>query len=266
MPKVLAISSQVSCGHVGLSAIVPALQALQQQIIALPTILLSNHPGHAHVSDSRVEPALLTKMLTALDKNGWLEDVANILTGYCPTVEHVLYAREAITLTKLRAPNATVICDPIIGDEAEGIYIDQAAAEAIQRELVPVADILLPNTFELGWLSGISLSSTAATVAAARDLPASTTIVTSVPWADNHIANLHVTSETATAAVCELLEHVPKGTGDFFSAVFAHDRDVGLATARTRTLIEHSLGRDHLSIAAASQAWLKVAPAETVAV
>ncbi|MEM7750751.1 MAG: hypothetical protein AAF346_21055, partial [Pseudomonadota bacterium] len=116
------------------------------------------------------------------------------------------------------------------------------------------------------WLSGKSLSSTAATVAAARDLPASTTIVTSVPWADNHIANLHVTSETATAAVCELLEHVPKGTGDFFSAVFAHDRDVGLATARTRTLIEHSLGRDHLSIAAASQDWLKVAPAETVAV
>ncbi|MEM6499130.1 MAG: bifunctional hydroxymethylpyrimidine kinase/phosphomethylpyrimidine kinase [Pseudomonadota bacterium] len=266
MPKVLAISSQVSCGHVGLSAIVPALQALQQQIIALPTILLSNHPGHAHVSGSRMEPSLLNNMLEALDKNGWLEDVETVLAGYCPTADHVHFAKEAITLTKLRTPKVTVICDPIIGDEAEGIYIDQAAAAAIHKELVPAADILLPNAFELGWLSGKSLSSTADTVAAARDLPVGTTVVTSVPWADNHIANLEVTKETATAAVCKLLARVPKGTGDFFSGVFAQNRNLGLATARTRTLIEHSLGQDHLSIATASQHWLKAEPDETITV
>ena len=67
MARVLAISSQVARGHVGLAAIVPALQGLGHEVIALPTVLLSNHPGHGTVAGEQVAPALLRRMLDALD-------------------------------------------------------------------------------------------------------------------------------------------------------------------------------------------------------
>lgn len=266
MPGILAISSQVACGHVGLSAIVPAVQALQQQIIALPTILLSNHPGHPHVSGSRIEPAQLQAMLNAIEANGWLQETEIILTGYCPTVEHVMFARDAILTTKQQARDVIVLCDPIIGDEAVGVYIDEAAAQAIKHELVPLADILIPNHFELGWLTGQSLSSVSDAVAAARALDAPETVVTSVPWQPGQLANLHVAAGQAHAAVVQVRSGVPKGTGDFLSGVFACNQDIGLATAQTATLIETSLNRDHLNIAGAAPRWLEAAASPTITV
>ena len=263
MPKILAISSQVACGHVGLSAIIPALQALQQQIIALPTILLSNHPGHPHVAGNKIEPSLLEGMLTAIEKNGWLSDIDAVLTGYCPTVGHVEFAKTAVETVQRHSPSATIICDPIIGDDAEGIYLDIAAANAIKSQLVPLADILMPNMFELGWLCGKSLTTTADIVEAAREMPSSETVVTSVPWSEGCLANLLVTHEKALAAITDIQSEVPKGTGDFFSGVFAHDRDIALATSRTEVLILASLKQPHLSIAGSASRWLQAAPSVT---
>ena len=45
MAKVLAISSHVVRGAVGLAATVPALQYLGHEVWALPTVLLSSRPG-----------------------------------------------------------------------------------------------------------------------------------------------------------------------------------------------------------------------------
>ena len=44
--RLLSISSQVAFGPVGNSAAVPALQARGHEVLAIPTIMLSNHPGH----------------------------------------------------------------------------------------------------------------------------------------------------------------------------------------------------------------------------
>ena len=84
MPRVLAISSQVARGHVGLGAVVPVLQALGHDVIALPTVLLSNHPGHAHAAGECVGPDQLRRMLDALGANGWLGEIDAVLTGYLP--------------------------------------------------------------------------------------------------------------------------------------------------------------------------------------
>ena len=89
---VLAISSEVARGHVGNSAARFALNRLGHQVIALPTVMLSNHPGHSHVAGTRIEPDTLRRMLDALDKNGWLAEVDAVLTGYLPTAEHVAVA------------------------------------------------------------------------------------------------------------------------------------------------------------------------------
>jgi pyridoxine kinase len=131
MGRILAISSQVARGHVGLSAIAPALQRLGHDVIALPTILLSNHPGHPAAAGEHVSPDLLRRMLDALRTNGWLGSIDAILTGYLPSAEHVRFAIEAIEGVRPHVSRVRVLVDPVLGDEPKGLYIDPEAASAI---------------------------------------------------------------------------------------------------------------------------------------
>ena len=70
--RVLAISSQVAFGPVGNSACVPALNAAGIEVIALPTILLSNQPALGKPSGIRVPAGTLSDMLEKLEALGAL--------------------------------------------------------------------------------------------------------------------------------------------------------------------------------------------------
>ncbi len=256
MPRILAISSQVASGHVGLSAIVPAAQLLGHDVIALATVILSNHPGHRHVAGTRIEPQTLEAMLAAIHNNGWLGDLDAVLTGYLPTPQHVEFARNAIDLARHTSPHVRILCDPVIGDEKEGIYIDRAAAIAIRQQLVPVADVILPNAFELGWLTNREINGQADAIAAARSLGCPASLVTSVAGAGpDLLINLLVHRDTVERCTSARRHQVPKGTGDFLSGVFAVDPNLHRTVARVDALISASIGRDHLAIAAAVECW-----------
>ncbi len=153
MATVLCISSQVARGHVGLSAAAFALERLGHEVWALPTILLSNHPGHARHAGAAVDPLELARMLGALQENGWLADVDGVLAGYMPSQQHVAVAAELVSWVRSHAPGALVLCDPALGDDPRGVYVDDRPAHAIRSELLPLADITTPNRFELAWLT-----------------------------------------------------------------------------------------------------------------
>ena len=231
MPRVLAISSHVACGHVGLAAIVPALQALGHDVIALPTVLLSNHPGHAHVAGARVDPDQLRRMLGALEANGWLAGIDAVLTGYLPSVEHVRFAADAVAAVTQANPRAIVLVDPILGDDPKGLYIDVTAAAAIRDTLLPAATTIKLNAFELSWLTGIPAGSedeaaraAGSLLTAARRLnpvAKSSVLATSVPGPAAVLSNVFVAAPGARAVACrvERLDRIPKGTGDLLSAL-----------------------------------------------
>ena len=158
MARILAISSHVARGHVGLSAIVPACQALGHDVTALPTINLSNHPGHPHASGERIAPAVLSRMLDALAANGWLADIDSVLTGYLPSAEHVAFAADTIDRIRALSPSVVVFCDAILGDVPKGLYIAPEAAAALRDQLLHRADVLKANAFEIGWLAGSTIT------------------------------------------------------------------------------------------------------------
>jgi pyridoxine kinase len=221
MARILAISSQVAHGSVGLSVMVPALQALGHEVIALPTVLLSNHPGHVQVAGMRVPPTTLTAMVAALGANGWLDGVDAVLSGYLPTPEHVAFV--AATVAELRAlrPGMPYLCDPVIGDWPKGVYIDLGAAAAIRDQLLPLASVLTPNAFELGWLTGQPVDSVAAAGAACRLLPGTALVVaTSVPVGAERMANV-VADCARVIGTIEVARRtdVPHGTGDLLAAL-----------------------------------------------
>ena len=89
MRRVLVMSSFVAHGTVGLQATLPAFAGPQFDVIAIPTIVLSNHPGHKACAGSAIPPSTLSDMADALDANGWLAGLDAIFTGYLPSADHV---------------------------------------------------------------------------------------------------------------------------------------------------------------------------------
>ena len=100
MAKVLSISSQVVCGHVGNSAAAFVMQRMGHDVLAVPTIILSNRPGYKAIAGHRTDPQKLSAMLEAVLENGWLADVDAVLTGYVPTREHAEFC--ASWIAKIR--------------------------------------------------------------------------------------------------------------------------------------------------------------------
>ncbi|MCX7348640.1 MAG: bifunctional hydroxymethylpyrimidine kinase/phosphomethylpyrimidine kinase [Alphaproteobacteria bacterium] len=145
--KVLSISSQVVWGPVGNSAAVPALQAKGHdqakgyEVLALPTITLSNHPGHGAPAGFRTQAEDMARMFAALEALGALHNLDAMLTGYFATTGQV--EEVAGLLGRVAVPYLLV--DPVMGDHGR-LYIPQEVAEAIRAHLVPRARCLTPKT------------------------------------------------------------------------------------------------------------------------
>jgi pyridoxine kinase len=270
MARIVAISSQVARGHVGLNAIVPALQRLGHEVVALPTILLSNHPAHPHFAGERIAPDLLARMLDALEANGWLGDIDGVLTGYLPSAAHVAFAADAVRRIRARSPLAVYLCDPVLGDDPKGLYVATEAAEAVRDTLLPLADITTPNRFELAWLSESEVADVRTAISAARKLPPSTIVATSIPQGEVALHTLAVSASTARSVRVDRRSGVPNGTGDMLAALYlgwtlagsAEPRADTLATASAgiQAVIDASRGADELRLVASVDAWVRPSP------
>lgn len=212
--KVLSISSQVVWGPVGNSAAVPALQARGHEVLALPTITLSNHPGHGAPAGFRTQAEDMARMFAALEALGAFSNLDGLLTGYFASAGQV--EEVATLLDRVAIPFRLV--DPVMGDHGK-LYIAAEVADAIRAHLVPRATCLTPNAFELSWLSGVDVTDEASAIAAARVLALPEVLATSVP-AGEGLATLLITAGDVQRSVSPKLAQVPHGTGDFLSGLY----------------------------------------------
>jgi pyridoxine kinase len=274
MARVLALSSHVAFGSVGLAVVVPALHWLGHEAMALPTVVLSNHPGYPRCAGENVPPAQIMAMLDALESNGCFTDTAAVITGYLPTREHVGTARSAVERVRRANPEAMFLCDPVFGDVPEGLYLPDAVASAIRDQLLPLADIATPNQFELSWLTGRTARNPAEARDAARVLHTPAVLATSIPAAGEQLANVLVTTDGATACSVKRRPKAPHGTGDLLAAVYLGwllngtlpEVALAIATAAVDVSVAFSGGGDELPLAAADALWASLAPLPTTSV
>jgi pyridoxine kinase len=261
MAKVLAISSHVVRGAVGLGATVPALQHLGHEVWPLPTVLLASRPGLGRLVKRDVPAAELAGMLAALEADGCWKSIDAVLAGYFPSPEAVAAAAQAIAAIKAARPDAAVLVDPILGD-AGRLYVAEATAAAIRDALIPLATIATPNAFELGWLTGTAPHALEESVEAARRLGPQTVVVTSALETPDTVATLLVTPGSRAARESTRRAGIPNGAGDLFAGLLLGNLLNGLAgeaaldaslSALDRVLAA-STGRDVLQLAALSQA------------
>jgi pyridoxine kinase len=256
MAKVLAISSHVVRGHVGLDATVPALQHLGHEVWALPTVLLSSRPGLGRLVKRDVPAEDLAAMLAALEADGCWPSLDGVLAGYFSSPQSVFAAAQAIAGIRAARPDTPVLVDPVLGD-AGRLYVAQATAEAIRDALLPLATIATPNLFELSWLSGALPNDADEAAPRARALGPATVVVTSVSQTPAAVATLLV-GEKCIERASPRRDGIPNGAGDLFAGLFlgyvlngcSGEAALDASLADLDRVLAASAGRDVLQLAA----------------
>lgn len=234
IPVVLSIQSEVVRGHVGNGAARFALQRLGLDVWALPTVVLSNHPGHGRFTGEVTPAGRLADLIAGLDAHGWLKHCGGVVSGYLGAADQARVVADAVRRVKALNPGALYLCDPVFGDD-DGAYGAAGVAEAMARELLPLADITTPNRFELQSLTSKKIVDAPSAVAAARALGKREVVVTSVPFDDGMIGTVAVTPGEAWATAAPRLDHVPNGGGDLLAALYLGQR---LGDAEPREALE----------------------------
>src|SRR5271168_4549251 len=159
--NVLSIQSSVAFGHVGNAAAVFPLQCLGHEVWPIDTVRFSNHPGHGQFRGRITPPAELAELLDGLQTLGLFARTDAVLSGYLGdpgTAELVARTVEAV---KRANPAALYLCDPVMGD-GDRLFVKPEIPDLMRDRLVPLADIVTPNCFELDLLTGIKATREAA--------------------------------------------------------------------------------------------------------
>ncbi|MCS3842569.1 pyridoxal kinase PdxY [Microbacterium sp. AK031] len=241
--KILSIQSAVAYGHVGNSAAVFPLQRIGVDVLPVYTVNFSNHTGYGAWRGPLIDPSDVADVITGIEERGAFPDVDAILSGYQGGAGIGDVIIDAVARVKAANPKALYACDPVMGNAKSGCFVAPAIPELLRERVVPVADIITPNQFELGFLTGTdpdTLDSTLASVDAARAMGPSTVLVTSVERPDREegtIEMLAVDDAGAWIVQTPFLPMKANGSGDVTAALFtAHYVDTGSAkTALERT-------------------------------
>ncbi|MEZ0494346.1 pyridoxal kinase PdxY [Kineococcus sp. TBRC 1896] len=232
--KVLSIQSAVAHGHVGNSAAVFPLQRIGVEVVPVHTVNFSNHTGYGAWRGPLIAPSDVADVLTGVEERGVFPQIDVVLSGYQGGVGIGDVIVDAVRRVKAANPSAVYACDPVMGNAKSGCFVAPEIPDLLRDRVVPVADVITPNQFELGYLTGTeptTLESTLASVDAARAMGPSTVLVTSVERPDREEGTVEVlVADDAGAWIVRtpMLPFKANGSGDVTAALFsAHHRSTG---------------------------------------
>ena len=257
MTTMLSIQSSVAYGHVGNSAAVFPLQRLGVEVWPVHTVHFSNHTGYGAWRGPLMAPEEVREVVTGVEERGALGEVDAVLSGYQGGEQIGEVVLDAVARTKAANPDAIYACDPVMGNATSGCFVHPAIPVLLRERVVPQADLITPNQFELGYLTDTEpgdLGSTLASVDAARDMGPSTVLVTSVLRPDRPKDTIEMLAVHDDGAWLVRTPHLPltaNGSGDVTAALFtAHlleTGDAAVALGRTASSVFDLLRRTHES-------------------
>jgi pyridoxine kinase len=262
--NILAVTSHVVYGHVGGQAAILALQRAGHEVWHLPTVVFSNHPGHGGFAGEATAPELVQRLIDGLAARGFLDRVDAVLSGYLGSAGSAEILAATVASLKAQRP-LTYCCDPVLGDDGRH-YVAAGIEEVMRERLLPLADLLTPNRYELARLSGVAEGGLEEAVAAAEHLRArgaGSVLAKSAAVTRERISNAVVGPKGGFAVALERLVDVPYGTGDLLAALMLAARLAGLgdgaalaqASAQVAGVIAASVasGADELALVAAQE-------------
>jgi pyridoxine kinase len=245
--KVLSIQSAVAYGHVGNSAAVFPLQRIGVEVVPVPTVNFSNHTGYGAWRGPLIPPSDVAEILRGVEERGVFPQIDAVLSGYQGGVGIGDVIVDAVRRVKAANPSAVYACDPVMGNAKSGCFVAPEIPDLLRDRVVPVADIITPNQFELGFLTGTepaSIESTLASADLARAMGPSTVLVTSVERPDRADGVIEMLVVDGSGAWLVSTPHLPvkaNGSGDvtaaLFTAHYVRTGDAAVALERTASSV-----------------------------
>jgi pyridoxine kinase len=164
--NILSIQSHVAYGHVGNSAAVFPLQRMGVEVWPVHTVQFSNHPGYGAWRGRILSAATIRLVVQGIEERGVLGECDGVISGYLGSSDTGEAVLESVGRVKGANPAARYCCDPVIGDVAQGVFVRRGIPEFIKGRMLPIADVVTPNQFELDHLVGRPSATMADLVAA----------------------------------------------------------------------------------------------------
>ena len=224
--NVLSIQSAVAYGHVGNSAAVFPLQRLGHEVWPVNTVNFSNHAGYGAWRGPALPAADVAAVVKGVAERGELANVDAVLSGYQGGSDIADVIIDAAAQVRAANPEALYVCDPVMGNAKSGCHVDDAIPPLLRDKVVPVADVITPNQFELGYLTGreaTDLESTLDAVEAARAMGPKTVLVTSVERPDRPEGTVEILVVDDSGRYLAQTPYLPfkrNGSGDVTAALF----------------------------------------------
>ncbi|MBO0811061.1 MAG: pyridoxal kinase PdxY [Microlunatus sp.] len=264
-PTILSIQSSVAYGHVGNSAATFPLMRRGIEVWPVYTVHFSNNTSYESWRGPLLDAADILEVVRGIDDRGVLANCDAVLSGYQGGEQVGAAILDAVGLVKSRNPSAVYCCDPVLGDTDRGVYVRPGIPEFMTSRVVPAADLITPNQFELGLVTGLptsSLDEVVRAAGAARDLGPGAVLVTSVstPEAPEELSMVLVDGTGAWRVTTPRIAQTFTGAGDLTAAVFLggrlqHGPQQALADAAAVSYgvlaITHRLGARELQLVAA---------------
>jgi pyridoxine kinase len=244
---ILSIQSHVAYGHAGNSAAVFPLQRLGREVWPVMTVHFSNHTGYGAWRGPLLSARDIADVIAGVEDRGVMEGCEAVLSGYQGGEDVGAVILDAVAMVKRHNPDALYCCDPVMGDVGRGMFVRPGIPELMRDRVVPAADVVTPNHFELGFLTGTTSTTLTALLAAAdalRSRGPAVVLVTSTILEDTPEDRLDLVAVSEAGAWrtrTPRLPIAPNGAGDLTTAVFLANlldgRDLDEVLARTTSSV-----------------------------
>nr|WP_246336716.1 pyridoxal kinase PdxY [Flexivirga oryzae] len=222
----MSIQSSVAYGHAGNSSAVFPLQRLGFEVWPVYTVYFSNHTGYGEWRGPVFEPETVADVITGIEERGVLGECDAVLSGYQGGEQVGAVILDAVARVKAANPKAIYCADPVMGDVERGFFVRPGIPEFMRDKVIPAADIVTPNQFELDYLSGTEVRTVDGLLEAVDALRARgprTVLVTSVQTDQTPADSVQlavVTDDGAWLVTTPLLPMYVSGAGDATAAIF----------------------------------------------
>jgi pyridoxine kinase len=224
--SILSIQSLVAYGHAGNSAAVFPLQRLGREVWPVMTVHFSNHTGYGAWRGPLLSAHDVAEVIAGVEDRGALAQCDAVLSGYQGAEDVGAVILDAVARVKDHNPGAVYCCDPVMGDVGRGMFVRPGIPEFMRDQVVPAADVVTPNHFELDFLTGRPSTTLAELLEAVDALRAggpSVVLVTSTILDDTPADRLDLVAVSDAGAWrtrTPRLDISPNGAGDLTTAVF----------------------------------------------
>ena len=100
----------------------------------------------------------LQQILSGLERNHLLSNIQHLLTGYIGSVTFLRSVLNVLKTLQSYNPNIRYVCDPVMGDDGK-VYVPEELVVIYKEEVIPLANVVTPNQFEVELLTGIKITS-----------------------------------------------------------------------------------------------------------